>query len=91
MVLSRAPQWVCHVRVCVVMEEHTALGCYRFPCPLWQSWYIKLTVLTHLFLPCPFLNIYNQYSPRALLIRPFNFALMTLLYLLRKRAGIWSL
>lgn len=62
MVLSRGPQWVCCARVCVVMEEHTAPGCYGFLCPLWQSWYRRLTVPTHLFLPCPFLDICNQYS-----------------------------
>lgn len=33
MVLARGPQWVCGAKVCVVMEEHTALGCYRSPVP----------------------------------------------------------
>ena len=85
MVRSRGPQWVCSAEVCMVIEEHIALSCYRFLCPLWWSWCIRLTVLAHLFLLCPFLNVYNPYSPSVLLIRPLNFALMTLCFTCRMR------
>lgn len=85
MVRSRGPQWICCAKVCMVTEEHTALSCYRFPCPLWRSWRKRLTVLTHLFLSCPFLKICNRYRPSGLLIRQFHFALMTPCFTCRVR------